>query len=183
MANFNQELQPPIYDRSRSANFERAKKAAASIFSQYCDNCVPVDPLKVARLLGLGVQFTQFRSEISQNILGLLEIGQNTIYVNSELPTNRATFTIAHEIGHFVLHRPWAESQQYDAFWRSPNWARGNKPPEEQEADCFASNLLVPRHILKNFMQMEDDDRALAQAFCVSEDVIFYAKQDVIWWR
>lgn len=172
-------LAQPLQNISRSADFALAKCRAEETFHQFCSGSIPVDPMKVAIELGLNVQFTHFRQDIAHKILGLLEIQSRTIHVNAEIPTNRATFTIAHEIGHYLLHREWAESQSYKALWRSPEWEKGSKPPEEQEADCFASNLLVPRFMLRRYIQLETDNHMLAQAFCVSEDVVVYAKRDL----
>ncbi len=62
------------------------------------------------------------------------------IVVNSEsgIPVERQIFTIAHELGHLILHR-----SSYDG-----NDNEENKP-EENEANMFAGHFLLPTNALK----------------------------------
>lgn len=63
----------------------------------------PLDPVFLANKLGLAVQFEL----MDENISGVLEKqndGKFHIKVNSRHHPNRQRFTIAHEIGHFILH-------------------------------------------------------------------------------
>lgn len=66
----------------------------------------------------------------------------------------RLRFTLAHELGHIVLHH------------------RGASPGEETEADCFAAHLLCPRPFLRKMQLAGMDASALAAAFYVSDGVI-----------
>lgn len=70
----------------------------------------------------------------------------------------RFFFTLAHETGHFVLHRPWALEQQ--ALWgplleqESVVVVCGDleapaRPRVEVQADRFAAALLMPRNALR----------------------------------
>ncbi|MDR2175609.1 MAG: ImmA/IrrE family metallo-endopeptidase [Synergistaceae bacterium] len=64
--------------------------------------------------------------------------GRRCLLVNSRLPQGRFRFSIAHELGHFLLrHRPLA----YIGEKRSP--------AIEKEADAFASELLLPEDFLR----------------------------------
>ena len=53
-----------------------------------------------------------------------------------------------------------------------------DKEPKEQEANCFAANLLVPKKMLKKIMKDYDlsnfDVSALSNFFGAPEDVIRY---------
>ncbi|ASY64645.1 hypothetical protein SJ05684_c32230 [Sinorhizobium sojae CCBAU 05684] len=94
-----------------------------------------------------------------------------TIYINREIPPNRKTFTIAHELGHAILHEDYVKSMNYEAMPRSNYHA--SKPVEEVEADVFAACLLVPKSMLglyKNFA----DPNELAEMFAVSPDVVVH---------
>lgn len=84
-------------------------------------------------------------------------------------------FTIAHELAHYILHRSWAESQSYRVMPRR-NIYTGPKPPQEQEADAFASHLLVPRDILRKYKGIASISE-LSRMFAVSEDVIMHASK------
>ena len=53
-----------------------------------------------------------------------------------------------------------------------------DKEPKEQEANCFAANLLVPKKmleiIMKDYDLSKNDIPALSKFFGVSDDVIKY---------
>ena len=64
--------------------------------------------------------------------------GRRCLLVNSGLPQGRFRFSIAHELGHFLLnHAPLT----YIGEKRSP--------AIEKEADAFASELLLPEDLLR----------------------------------
>jgi hypothetical protein len=74
----------------------------------------------------------------------------------------RRRFTIAHEIGHFVLHPERVRSERSG----STNWASQSI---EREADAFAAELLMPEHLVRQ-ATLEDgaDPERLADRFDVS---------------
>jgi len=64
----------------------------------------------------------------------------------------RLRFSVAHELGHYVLHREIAaglEFKTFDAFARWTNGNQGQQYTIEQEANEFAGRLLVPPQRLK----------------------------------
>lgn len=84
----------------------------------------------------------------------------------------RARFTLAHEIGHIVLHRPYFKEIQRD-HRRAILLRRGDLKPyqnPEKQADVFASELLLPRRhvvaLLNDGAELED----LVRIFRVSFD-------------
>lgn len=54
------------------------------------------------------------------------------VFLNQSMPADRMRFTLAHELGHIILHRFHNESM-------------------EQEASAFASALLMPRHDMRRY--------------------------------
>src|SRR5271165_1117063 len=59
----------------------------------------------------------------------------------------RLRFSVAHELGHCVLHREIASQQKFQSFKQFFEWTRtygGNKYSLEQAANEFAGRLLVP---------------------------------------
>lgn len=65
---------------------------------------------------------------------------QALIHINMRQGIPRQRFSIAHEYGHYLLHHlGWADSSA-----PAPTGSRGR----EQEADLFASSLLVPLWLL-----------------------------------
>ena len=64
----------------------------------------PVPVFTLAKQLGLGCE----ARPLGPNISGMLEKeadGQYRLYYNENDPETRQRFTVAHEIGHFILHR------------------------------------------------------------------------------
>ncbi len=52
-------------------------------------------------------------------------------------------FTIAHGLGHVLLHKDIRKSDKISSVqYRTNNWQIGSKPYEEQEADVFAAQFI-----------------------------------------
>lgn len=73
-----------------------------------------------------------------------------------EWQLNRLRFSLAHEIGHLVLHREFFEGQKLDSdgsFLQWLNEHNGEKYRLEQEANEFAGRLLVPVEVLQSHFE------------------------------
>ena len=92
------------------------------------------------------------------------ENGKQIIVVNDDQPTNRKKFTIAHELGHFLLRHGTALNTQdkgikdseiekhkipSQILFRDAKTSEGSDW-REVEANYFAASLLMPRNILNN---------------------------------
>jgi Zn-dependent peptidase ImmA (M78 family) len=67
----------------------------------------------------------------------------------------RLRFSLAHELGHYILHREIAERQKFQSFDQFFQWIRtcgGEKYTLEQAANEFAGRLLVPRQRLESHL-------------------------------
>ena len=100
-----------------------------------------------------------------------------TIGVNEQQPLVRRRFTIAHELGHLLLHE--GNQVTYDRDFRvnlrSPASSQGIDV-EEIEANFFAASILMPDSFLEAdprtaFIHLDDDAAvgALASKFKVSQ--------------
>ena len=139
---------------------------------------VPLD--LVLRYLGLAVQELPMENEVS----GVLAIDADggTIACNALHPRVRQRFTIAHEIGHFVLHRSDDElfiDTGYVVLKRQKA-ARG-ADLREIEANQFATALLMPRDLLEHQIAQlgfdlvdEKELDAIARLFEVSRAAMTY---------
>jgi len=152
------------------ANYERAKKAARDTLAKYGLTTPPFDPEAIAEAMNVNVVYTRFGGTNGNAISGFLQFDPPQIVVNLDQPPNRKTFTIAHELGHYVLHQDYARSQNYRVMPRN-NYYDGQKPDEEKEADVFAAHLLVPMRALQRYQDIASTSE-LARLFAVSEDVI-----------
>ena len=110
---------------------------------------VPVRVEKLASDLGIKVK----TMELPDNLSGrLVKAGDEEyeIHVNSRHAPTRRRFTIAHELGHYVLHRPLLGDGITDntAYRAEPCEEYHNHAitqAHETQANQFAAELLMPR--------------------------------------
>jgi Zn-dependent peptidase ImmA (M78 family) len=95
----------------------------------------PVDVFAAAEHLGLDVVYWEPEEK---DLAGVLIRSARTIFVNASLSAARIRFTVAHELGHYVLGHG-------DAGCPCPSRAE-----EEREADRFAAALLLPAAVLRS---------------------------------
>lgn len=134
---------------------------------------VPVEAL--AELVGAVIRYEPFPGDLS----GMVHRGPDgkiVIGVNSIHPENRRRFTIAHELGHLLLH----QSDNFHVDERFPIDFRTEVSslavdPKEIEANQFAAELLMPIEFLakdlKNLsldIETEDAIKNLADRYQVS---------------
>lgn len=132
---------------------------------------VPVEDLAAA--LGISIQYSATDEEVS----GFLyrDAGGTTIIgVNSNHHQNRQRFTIAHELGHFLLHV--RSGVHVDSTMNGPlvllrsELSSEGRDLEEIEANAFASELLMPALLFEHDLQVYApldlmDDHTLDDAF------------------
>jgi len=114
-------------------------------------------------------------------ISGMLENlgGAFLITISATDPYTRQRFTIAHELGHYMLHRHLiGDGVDDDRAYRSTNAGKYHNtligPVEETEANKFAANLLMPRDLVnsewaKRGAKGSEIVPAMASLFGVSE--------------
>ena len=140
---------------------------------------VPVD--EIAKKLGLEIKTQGFGKEEFSGIL-VREGKHAVIGVNGSNAPNRKRFTIAHEIGHYLLHegdRIFID-RAYSVNARNAESSLGTNT-EEIEANTFASYLLVPEHFLRDDLStteidIEDEQaiKRLAKKYSVSLQAMTY---------
>lgn len=113
----------------------------------------PVDVERIA--FGEGLRIVRKHLGASDGFLD-----DAVVIVNAEHARTRQRFTIAHELGHLVLH------------------ADGTDENSEREADQFASALLIPRGMLRDAVTQTRDRDALRGRFNVSREALWIALKD-----
>jgi Zn-dependent peptidase ImmA (M78 family) len=113
---------------------------------------VPVDPVAIARELGLEVFDVHLAdSELS----GMLarDAGQTArIYLNKAQHEHRRRFTCAHEIGHYVKRTIDGGEDAFEYVDRRDHLSERGTDPEERWANAFAAALLMPAdYVIENF--------------------------------
>ena len=160
----------------------KAQREATKLLESLRVRSVPVDVNGIAATVGLKIVYEDFTEDIS----GLLITRESTgvIGVHSRHALVRQRFTIAHEIGHFVLrhHSQSGEHVHIDEGWKvSARNEQSTKGVDvhEIEANRFAAHLLMPEALLKARVAAlrrkslsESDVLELARAFKVSEQAM-----------
>jgi Zn-dependent peptidase ImmA (M78 family) len=139
----------------------------------------PVNVEAIAEKLKINIEHDDLDDDVSGFLI--LKKNNHTIVVNENHPSNRQRFTIAHEIGHFVLHANNGKELFIDKkYARDINSSTG-EINEEMEANSFAAELLMPAQMLKDELVSSGfnvfDDMAtfaLAKKFRVSEQALGY---------
>lgn len=123
----------------------------------------PIEVEKVASAIGLKVEYYPFPDEIS----GLLKKELGVIGINSTQNERRQRFTLAHEIGHYVLgHEIIRGSDLVDGA------NTDTSSPNEREANYFASVLLMPGDFVRKEVKKKLKIRPLSNLFEVSEQAM-----------
>jgi len=124
---------------------------------------IPVDVLKIARANDIEV----YEGDLDKKISGAIRYYKDTkkfvILLNKNDSVVRQRFTVAHELGHFFLHREILENNEIhvDAMFRMPN-------EKESEVDYFAGALLMNRTLLEKMYEENTSITELSQIFKVS---------------
>lgn len=153
------------------ANFQKAKDEAKKILTTFGVDSPPIPLTDIVSSYGLNIEYADFTSISKGNeIAGFIDFDARKIYINKDDSPNRQRFTIAHELGHYLLHKDYVKDEsKYNVLLRRP-LKNLDYTPEEQEANCFAAELLVPKDLLKKYKNLPNTIRA--SIFAVSEDVM-----------
>ena len=139
---------------------------------------VPIDVSATAEFVGLSI----VEEDLEDSVSGMLVVkdGHGVIGVNEHHHPNRRRFSVAHEIGHYLLHRKGASVfvDSTPVFFRDETSAAGTKQ-QEIEANAFAAELLIPAASLRERVEQQAldpyDDAAvhrLARTFGVSAQAL-----------
>jgi len=111
----------------------------------------PVQLGELAKELGVSaVKISSFRTGISGQIAK--EGGQYVIRVNRNEARERQRFTIAHELAHFLLHRPLIDDSP-DGITDNVLYRSGAPQEVEYEANRLAADLIMPVVQLKMMVE------------------------------
>jgi Zn-dependent peptidase ImmA (M78 family) len=159
----------------------QVEKKAETVLRGAGQDAPSIDVEGIARSLGVTVRYESTNADVSGALFK--RGGKAIIGVNPDHPRNRQRFTIAHEVGHFILHRGDLYMDEADAY---PNESQGKhrllrdqvsaqaSDPKEIEANRFAAALLMPAFMLKDTLSSyilplkQKDIEALASEYEVS---------------
>ena len=165
-----------------TANPLSPKDLATDLLKSHNIRSAPVPVDKIAKAMGVQLKFSPLDEELSGMVF--IKEGTPIIGVNSLHHPNRQRFTIAHELGHLVMHRNILENEvhvdkQFKILMRD-GVASSGTDTIEIEANKFAAELLLPSFLLDELLTREfdiDDEgplEALAKKFKVSKQMLEY---------
>lgn len=139
---------------------------------------VPVEQIAISN----GIQVVRSAAEWSESGFLLRDNGRTIIGINSRNSTKRQRFSIAHELGHWCLHKgkPLIVDQSVMISKRDDVSSQATDR-EEIEANQFAAELLMPkqfvadavkRHMRTSAGSREEFVTALARDFDVSTEAM-----------
>ena len=158
------------------ASRRRIQQLALSVIGEKLRLPIPIKD--IIRSQGIKLKTLDRGDDIS----GILIIERNntTIGYMSHEPEVRQRFTMAHELGHFILHR---EGELFvDKGFKTMYRPTTNTPStewQEWEANEFAACILMPENLMREEVQKAEMDygdniwiRELADKFKVSESAM-----------
>jgi len=130
------------------AGVRRIRERVTALLEDHGVTEPPIPIEKIAEKLGLEVRYAPLQGDL----YGALIRSNHEMYigVNSHNHPNRRRFTIAHELGHFVLHKGIRVhiDKGVRVNWRDDESSQAVSD-EEMEANRFAAELLMPIQFLK----------------------------------
>jgi Zn-dependent peptidase ImmA (M78 family) len=160
----------------------RRRKIQAMVEALLAENNVrqaPVTVSQIAKAKGARI----FVDSLEGDLSGFLyrDKAQSVIGVNTHQSPARQNFTIAHELGHLLLHDQEQLHVDHEFHVRLRNDVSSQGTDEaEQEANFFAASLLMPRQFLetdlanKVYVDLLDDEflHGLARKYGVSTQAL-----------
>ena len=156
------------------SSFKSIDEKAKKLLQQSDALALPVDLNRVVECLGLSLNEKPLENEYS----GFLAVKEKTIVVNLQHPPVRRRFTIAHEIGHYQLHRRSEDIPVFidRAVYHRKESVAGVDHLMEMQANAYAAGLLMPEALLDEYLdnhpaldlEKPADIKTLAEEFEVS---------------
>lgn len=154
-------IEPPLIINVNDVLSEAERK-------QWIDENGNVNIIKIAEAQNIQIIYVDLDSSVSGYLK--LENGNWVIGVNRLHNSKRQRFTIAHELGHFFMHKDKNSSFEDSTFFRD-----SNNTSIEYMANEFASNLLMPENRIRKDIDLGIKNLyKLAEKFNVSIAAIKY---------
>lgn len=157
--------------RVRPANLDRedVETKALDLIQRWVLPMPPVNVYAIASRLGIRVVAVAFKSD--EHLAGMIQKtgAAGTVWVNRFDAHVRQRFTVAHEIGHWLLHMTGNEAFREPDNLVAYRADRGALGLAEVEANWFAAALLMPQPLVNQYLEKKvTDAERLSNIFDVS---------------
>lgn len=150
---------------------KRGLQAADELVHEIGVRNVPVDLDRICQYLRLLVSCEPENTDVEGYMVTDGEVGG--IVINSLIgDVRKHRFTLAHEIGHFVLHKT---KRSYVIRDSADTLDTPGNSSDEIEANAFAGGLLIPSRLLGHSARAEEPSMASIQELAEDYDVSFCA--------
>jgi len=158
-------------------NHKKVDKLISQVLTENYVTAPPVRIDDIARNYGLNVVEVEFDPEFG-NIAGFIDPDKKTVYVNAQDSAAKKAFTIAYELGQWLMHQDTLQ-QDPDSYilYKTPIGS-ARRSIEDAEARYFAANILVPKNMYSQYKKPNDDPNFLAKIFGVSVEVVSFAHDE-----
>lgn len=146
---------------------EQILNIASDILELYSERTYPIKVVALAKALGLSIYDATFDRK---DVAGMIKAKQKKIYICKTDNAKRQRFSIAHEIGHYVLH--YRSEYKFDEnkhiSFRDSLSTLGFSI-KEIEANFFASCLLMPQDEVLRLYNNDYSVMDMSNYFLVSQ--------------
>ena len=159
----------------------RVEQTAENFLQELNVSTPPVDVEKISETLGVTLKPMDVKERVS-GVLVLKNDKATVGYNRMDAPV-RQRFTIAHELGHYALHRDAVQlfvDEEYAVAYRDSRSSSGDIR-REREANAFAAAILMPKYLVEKEVEKLDFDlgsddalATLADRFDVSTQAMAY---------
>ena len=164
---------------------ERIEREATSLLRKLNLMTLPIPIKKIVRQLDVKLKSFDLGKDVSGVLV--IEDGKSRIGYNSFEPEVRQRFSIAHELGHHILHNLKKEDKLFVDninFMFRRKGSSNIEIKQEREANSFAAAILMPEEIVKfqfekitsenEFLNDDKIIKELASKFKVSQAAMTY---------
>ena len=149
------------------------EQRAKDVLSELPSLGISLDAFAISHHLGVPVHLIDF---VDPDISGRLVRRQDRseIHIRASDPYLRQNFTVAHELGHYVLHPHASWDDTFQTMYRRANWQGSSVTRRaEYQANLFAAALLMPETIVRERWDLLKSLAYLAPIFRVSKKAVF----------
>jgi len=152
-------------DEPLGPNIGGARNIARNLLKNAGATTIPISLYVIVGYMKTRHDLMVVRSSFDKidGMLAIPDDGPPTIAFNLERPWVRRRFTIAHEIGHYLLGHGGHDETNVHA---------------EKEANQFAGELLMPLAIIKVDYKKDNDLDKLAEKYIVSKEALCWHLMD-----
>lgn len=153
----------------------QGEKSASQVLARWPSLSLPVPIKEIAIAEGCTLKATLLEDELSG--MAFVREGQRYIVYNAAHHGNRQRFTIAHELGHHVMHNKMLRLSVHvdKGILRRDNMSSGGVDEFEIAANAFAASVLMPENLVRALcpgsIDLENEGlvRTLSRTFGVSQ--------------